>query len=146
MGVVSRMRREMSNLWTRKPVHISKLIGVVLISLWLLVSLRGSSVQALPKCPQARALPELSRNPYLSFDLSRLESRVDQLEAQLSQPRNGASSARPAPAPRLGQPVPSKDPMFDRLATMVIELKEQVSQVEARVSKLESQKLPRTAP
>lgn len=139
----------MGNLRSRKAAHISKLIGVLLISLWLLLSLQGTSVQALPRnCPQARALPELSRNPNLSFDLSRLESRVDRLEAQLPQPRKGANAARPvpAPAPRLGQPVPSKDPMFDRLATLVIELKEQVSQVEARLSKLESQRLPRTGP
>lgn len=137
----------MGNLRSRKAAHMSKLIGLLLISLWLLLSLRGTSVQALPRdCPQARALPELSRNPNLSFDLSRLESRVDRLEA-LSQPREKASARpAPAPAPRLGQPVPSKDPMFDRLATLVIELKEQVSQVEARLSKLESQGLPRTVP
>ena len=77
----------------------------------------------------------------LEVDLNGIESRLNRIEAQLNQlgrfapptatpPPSGSNSGRNTPLTR--------DQMFDRLATLVIELKQQVNKLETRVSKLES--------
>ncbi|RAM48214.1 MAG: hypothetical protein C6Y22_29170 [Hapalosiphonaceae cyanobacterium JJU2] len=80
-----------------------------------------------------------SRLNNLEADFNRLESQVNQLQSQLS---NRPSSSRrttitPSPPSRrnLSQ---QKDPMFDRLATLVVEVKRQVQGLEKRVTQLES--------
>ncbi|BAZ70410.1 MAG: hypothetical protein KME28_02265 [Pelatocladus maniniholoensis HA4357-MV3] len=80
-----------------------------------------------------------SRLNNLEADFNRLESQVNQLQSQLS---NRPSSSRrttitPSPSSRrnLSQ---QKDPMFDRLATLVVEVKRQVQRLEKRVTQLES--------
>lgn len=77
-----------------------------------------------------------SRLNNLEFDVRAIETRLDRIESQLGRPR---SSKAPATLPRGQQPQLSREQMFDRLATLVIELKQQVNQLEARVSQLESQ-------
>ena len=84
-----------------------------------------------------------SRIINLEFDINRLESRINQIELQLSQ-------TRPLPPPGNGNRKPSissrgrrmsqteRDKMFDRLATLVIELKQDIKGLEKRVKKLES--------
>ena len=81
-----------------------------------------------------------SRLNNLESDLNRLESRLNSIESQLG--RNG-SSGRITPTPsqssrvRRTQTQSQRDTMFDNLATLVIELKQQVNTLEARVKKLE---------
>ncbi|HLO84083.1 MAG TPA: hypothetical protein VK203_03580 [Nostocaceae cyanobacterium] len=79
----------------------------------------------------------------LESDLRRLELRLNQLEYSLGQnraspspninltPQQSTGSSR-----KLSQS--ERDRMFDRLATLVVELKQQVNQLNARVAKLES--------
>ena len=78
----------------------------------------------------------------LEVDLNGIESRLNRIEAQLNQLGRFAPPTPPTPRPsrsNLGRNTPlSRDQMFDRLATLVIELKQQVNKLETRVSKLES--------
>ncbi|MBW4665259.1 MAG: hypothetical protein KME01_13825 [Chroococcus sp. CMT-3BRIN-NPC107] len=79
----------------------------------------------------------------IQADISRIESRLNRLEAQISQISRGqapSAIASPSPSPRnLGrkQPQLSSEQMFDNLATLVIETKDRVNKLQARVSKLE---------
>ena len=80
----------------------------------------------------------------LSSDISRLRTRVNQLESQVrnlsrSIPRiNQPSQVNPPRSIDRGNTVDSSDPMFQRLATLVIELKEQVKDLDKRVKKIEN--------
>lgn len=77
----------------------------------------------------------------LEVDLNGIESRLNRIEAQLNQlGRFAPPTATPPPSrSNSGRNTPlSRDQMFDRLATLVIELKQQVNKLETRVSKLES--------
>lgn len=71
----------------------------------------------------------------------RLRSRVNRLESQLKRVRSPSSSGdgeqiRLPSSP----PAPSiQDPMFDRLAILVIELKERMNGLEARMDEIELQ-------
>ena len=77
------------------------------------------------------------------FDIRRIESRINRIESQLNQ-RGGAGSIRvpstSVPSYNSGRTRQrlSSDPMFDRLATLAIELRERMDKLEARISKLES--------
>lgn len=84
-----------------------------------------------------------SRLSNLESDLNRLESRLVYIESQLG--RSGSSPpsrTTPTPSlpsrPRRNQTQQQRDQMFDRLATLFVELKEQVNTLEKRVIKLES--------
>jgi len=73
----------------------------------------------------------------LEFDFRNLESRLDRLENQLGR------SSRPTPRTPTSENRRRDRPLtqaqsFDNLATLVIELKQQVNKLEARVKKLES--------
>ena len=82
-----------------------------------------------------------SRLYNLEADVNRVESRLNQIESVLNQNRS-PSSRLPVKLPQSARNnrrnVSQQDPMFDRLATLVVELKQQVNKLEARVSKLES--------
>lgn len=79
----------------------------------------------------------------------RLESRVRRLETQIMQVRSqisqisfpGVTTQRNSPGATGGDPGlltdPSLEEQFDNLATLAIELKQQVRQLETRVSQLE---------
>ncbi len=87
-----------------------------------------------------------SRVTNLDADLSRLESRINRIEAQLSQLSRGQSPVSPAPSPiNSGRKPPqlSREKMFDNLATLVVETKDRVNKLQARVSKLEKLQNPR---
>lgn len=87
---------------------------------------------------------EQSRINALEVDISGIESRLNRIEAQLNQFRRFESPGAPAPPPvspintGRNRTQLNREQMFDRLATLVIELKQQVNKLEARVSKLES--------
>ncbi|MBD2447956.1 hypothetical protein H6G76_12355 [Nostoc sp. FACHB-152] len=85
-----------------------------------------------------------SRLNNLEADFNRLESQFNQIESQLGRNRL-PSSARTTLTPRQstgrgnisqGQ----RDQMFDRLATLVVELKQQVNTLEQRIARLEARR------
>ncbi len=82
-----------------------------------------------------------SRLYNLEADVNRVESRLNQIESVLNQNRSQSSRlpvTLPQPARNNRRNVSQQDPMFDRLATLVVELKQQVNKLETRVAKLES--------
>ncbi len=90
-----------------------------------------------------------SRVNNLEFDIRDIESRLNRIESQLGQPSRSASPRTPTNSPNnRGRNLQqlSREEMFDRLATLVVETKQQVNQLEARVSKLESQGSPSKKP
>ncbi len=95
------------------------------------------------------AISQPSRFNNLDIDISRIESRLNRLEAQISQISRGqapVAPVSPAPSPRNSgrrQPQLSREQMFDNLATLVVETKDQVNKLQARVSKLEKLRNPR---
>ncbi|MBD2107505.1 hypothetical protein [Nodosilinea sp. FACHB-13] len=101
---------------------IGLLLGVLL---WL----------GLGHCAKAQSEARIDmRLSSLESELGRLRSQVRQIESQLSIPN------RPAPSlPTITSPgvEPSLDEQFDNLATLAIELKQQVRQLETRVTQLE---------
>ena len=80
-----------------------------------------------------------SRVNNLEFDINRLESRLNQIESQIGRTSRGRrpNFSRTSPR-RRGLSQRERDKMFDRLATLVIEVKQQVQTLEKRVKKLES--------
>jgi len=94
--------------------------------------------------------------PSLSAQVRNLKSRISRVEAEVRNLRSSTSriprpnvNSRPSPAPVSPPPhrsdrnqsenqvVNSSDPMFKRLATLVIELKEEVRAMEKRIDALE---------
>ncbi len=91
------------------------------------------------------AISQPSRVTNLDADISRIETRLNRIEAQLSQLTRGQAPLSPAPSPinsRRKPPQLSREQMFDNLATLVIETKQQVNKLQARVSKLEKLRNP----
>ncbi|WP_392534719.1 hypothetical protein [Nostoc sp. C117] len=113
-----------------KKIQVLILAGILVVIIW------GSLFSNTASSQQVE-----SRLNNLEADLNRVESRLNQLESQLKQPRQ-SSSPRTILTPRQStnsrQNLLQQDPMFDRLATLVIELKQQVNKLEERVSKIES--------
>nr|WP_290227856.1 hypothetical protein [Trichocoleus desertorum] len=95
---------------------------------------------------------------YLESRLSRLESDNYQLRAELSRlesqiynlSRSGARLPEPsrpaAPTVTPPRPTPANTPIVDRLATLLIELKERVTNVEARMTRLEKANASQRSP
>jgi uncharacterized protein YceH (UPF0502 family) len=79
-----------------------------------------------------------SRVARLESDLFGLKQQVNQLEARSRRANSPNTAPSTPPASASNRPQYSSDPMFDRLATLVIELKERLNAVEARLSKLEA--------
>jgi tetrahydromethanopterin S-methyltransferase subunit B len=132
-----------------------KKIAMLCIALLLVITAWGRLFSA-----PASSQQEQSRINALEVDINYIESRLNRIENQLNQlfrsesPRAPLTAPRPSPR-RNGQQGPSSNPsrnqlplnreqMFDRLATLVIETKQQLNKLEARVSKLESRRTPST--
>ncbi|PLZ04942.1 hypothetical protein [Fischerella thermalis] len=80
-----------------------------------------------------------SRLNNLEADFNRLQSEVNQLQSQLSNRPSSLPRTTITPSPsRRNLSQQEKDKMFDRLATLVVEVKRQVQGLEKRVTKLES--------
>ncbi|WP_017651687.1 hypothetical protein [Fortiea contorta] len=83
-----------------------------------------------------------SRINNLEADFNRFESRLNRLEAQINQTRQspspGVANIPPLSNPRRNVSQSERDRMFDRLATLVVELKQQVNKLETRILQLES--------
>jgi biopolymer transport protein ExbB/TolQ len=124
---------------------IFKKITLLCIAVLAVIITWGGLISA----PASSQLVE-SRLSALEVDTNRIESRLNQIEAQLNQLRRSESPRAPSSSPP-PSPINSgrnrrqlnRDEMFDRLATLVIELREQLRELEARVSKVESRGTPR---
>ncbi|MBW4560999.1 MAG: hypothetical protein KME32_07530 [Mojavia pulchra JT2-VF2] len=83
-----------------------------------------------------------SRINNLEADLRRVQLQLNQIQSQFGQGRFSPSprtTITPQPSgPRRNLSQQERDRMFDRLATLMVELKQQVNKLETRVSKLES--------
>jgi len=120
------------------------MVGVIALSFAVLIIL-------LPRFTPAHASQQVS------FRLSRLEtenrmlrSRLSQLETQIDRisRTSGVRMPEPSPPPAVGDLETSplaNDPMFDRLATLVIETRQDVFALQEQVEALESQ-LPSSQP
>ena len=86
----------------------------------------------------------------LQARISRLEQEVSQLRGSLNKPNSRpARTERSTPTPTIinppvvnGEAIGSSDPLYERLATLVIELKEDVRNIEQRLSEVEGQTAP----
>lgn len=99
------------------------------------------SIVAFSMVPANASMDE-GRISRLESDLARLESEVSQLSSQIRSLDRVGDRPRPNPVevPPIAQPetsVSSNDPMFDRLATLVIELKQRMDGFEERLVELE---------
>ena len=84
---------------------------------------------------------------YLESRISRLEaenyqmrSLITQLDAQVDALQQSGASRRSPTVPSITRTTPSSDPMFDRLATLVVELKQRVQALETQVAQLKQQR------
>ena len=108
-----------------------KKIGLLLLAIILIFITWGGLISQPVSSQQFD-----SRLNNLLSDFSRLESRVNRIESQLGQRGLGV----PATSSRAKKPRSSgirDQDMFDNLATLVIELKQDVRKLQKRVSKLE---------
>ena len=82
-----------------------------------------------------------SRLNSLEFDFRNLEARLDRLESQIYRTSRSNLPRTPNAGNRQrDRNTSTQMQSFDNLATLVIETKQQVNQLEARVKKLEAQK------
>ncbi len=113
-----------------------KLCIKTIFVIWLLTALSG--------CTSAQAASDMfeSRISRLEVDNYQLRSQLNQVESQLN--AISQSQYRIAQGNRTAPPVfpqgnkqrLSNDQMFDRLATLVIELKQRISKLEVQVAEL----------
>lgn len=106
------------------------LAGILVMIIWL----------GLLSNPAASQQIE-SRLNNLQADFNRVQSRLSQIESQLNQNRPPSSARTTITVPsgsRRNLSQQDRERMFDRLATLVVELKQQVNKLEERVSKIES--------
>ncbi len=89
---------------------------------------------------------QASSNSQLEFRIRRLETQIGQLRGEISGLRTRSSPSVNIIEVPPNENLPtdprshlrSGDPMFDRLATLVIELKQDFQQLEKRVNEIES--------
>src|SRR4028119_55874 len=77
----------------------------------------------------------------LEFRITQLESQISELRGQIYSLQNQASRVNRPQSPSSARTNPrmlSGDPMFDNLATLAIETKQDVIKIKERLSKLES--------
>lgn len=136
----------------RGTQHISTSFGLAVAMLQKLAIALFTLILLLGLWPHG-AVPQTFSN--VNVRVSNLESQVYQLRAEVSQLRSQVYSLNrsntqapialsPAPPipPRTAPPELTNKSMFDRLATLVIELKERIKDVEARLANLEKQGTP----
>ena len=107
---------------------------------WLIALLFLLLFAFLPQISNAQNARLESQISRLESDIFQIRSRLSNLESQIS--RVDRSSRTPSPTPQLPSPdqrtsIPPSDAMFDRLATLVIELKERIQVLEKKVAALE---------
>ncbi|MBD1845352.1 hypothetical protein H6F89_18465 [Cyanobacteria bacterium FACHB-63] len=104
---------------------------LVLFSLTILISL---AIQLFSPADAQIGLVE-SRLSRIETELVGIRSELNQLSA--SRPRAGVSVPSPSTSPAPPRSTKFTDAQFDRLATLVIELRERIKTVEEKVAKLQ---------
>ena len=114
-----------------------KRIGLMAIALFLVIITWGGIFSQPASSQQVE-----SRISNLEVDINRLESRLNRIESLLIQNRRLPSAQPPTITPQPpGRAVQQqRDQMFDRLATLVIELREDVRELQARLAKVEGRR------
>ena len=102
----------------------------------LLILAIGLGIQTIHREPVRAQSSEITS---LRTQVNRLETQVRRLNQQVFRLSQTTSSSNRRIPPSRVEPVPVEptDPMFDRLATLVIELKERVTILETRMEQLE---------
>ena len=120
-----------------KLINMFKKIGIICLVLCLGFAL-------LPRLTLAQSSAFLeSRVSRLETENIELRSQLSRIDSQLAQLAGRRSTSnRPAPSisSQPNRQVSSSDPMFERLATLVIELKERVQALESQVAALKKQR------
>lgn len=87
-----------------------------------------------------------SENLQLRSQISRIESQLNQFQGRTPSRPNLSTPVRPPTSPtvpyRGSTSALSSDPMFQRLATLVIELKERIQALEAQIAQSRGQRKP----
>jgi chaperonin cofactor prefoldin len=120
-----------------------------LLCLILLFGFAIIPVQVKAQVPlglESRLVRVESENRQLRSQISRIESQLNQLQGRTSSPPNLSTPVRPPTS----QTVPyrgststlSSDPLFQRLSTLVIELKERIQALEAQIAQSRGQRKP----
>jgi BMFP domain-containing protein YqiC len=125
----------MLKLLSRSLRNLLKPAGMVAIALALLLTFFSAPLFAQTSSQLGSRVARLeTENTTLRSRISRLESAISRLG------QGGGSSIQIEPPPEaVPSTLQSDDPMFDRLATLVIETKQQVLALEERVAALEAQ-------
>ncbi|MFB2937478.1 hypothetical protein ACE1B6_19695 [Aerosakkonemataceae cyanobacterium BLCC-F154] len=112
-----------------------------LLCLILIVALVIIPIQVKAQVPaglESRIARLEAANFQLQSQISRLESQINQLQGRSPSRPNLSTPVRPPTSPtvpyRGSTSALSSDPMFQRLATLVIELKERIQALEAKIS------------
>lgn len=121
------------------PARLKKFVSIGLALLLGLVFLQTF------KPAQAQSSGVDSRVSRLESEISTLRSQISRLESQVYRLDNragasGSTSTRREiePEPEYIPPRAVPDPMFTRLATLVIELKERIDGIDARLTDVEN--------
>lgn len=87
-----------------------------------------------------------AENLQLRSQISRIESQLNQFQGRTPSRPNLSTPVRPPTSPtvpyRGSTSALSSDPMFQRLATLVIELKERIQALEAKITPSRGQRKP----
>ncbi|NEP63133.1 MAG: hypothetical protein F6K31_40540 [Symploca sp. SIO2G7] len=120
---------------------MSKKISLICLALivgFILLSPRLTMAQSLSSL-QSRIFRLESANAQMRSRFSRLEGEISRLGGRVPSPAQRENIPAPVVPQRANQQVSSSDPMFQRLATLVIELKERINALEEQVAELKKQ-------
>jgi len=110
---------------------------------WLLFLLLLLLLVFVPRFSNAQSIGLESRISRLEAEIFQLRSRLSNIESQVSRVNQPSRTPSSTPTPQIPSPrqtkIPPSPEMFDRLATLVIELKERVQTLEDKVAELEAQ-------
>ncbi len=136
-GEISISVKESDPLNVMQPLSFRTIKRIGAIAFALVLLFLGQQI-FLPEKASAQLDARLSR---LESEVTLLRSSISRLETSLSRVDRGNIPALPT-TPRSDRPPTyrSDDPMFDRLATLAIELRERIDNLEGRVSALEHQR------
>ncbi|NJN57631.1 MAG: hypothetical protein HC879_09085 [Leptolyngbyaceae cyanobacterium SL_5_9] len=128
----------MLKLFSRSLKSLLKPAGMVAIALTLLLTFLSAPLSAQVSSQLGSRVSRLeTENTTLRSRVSRLENAISRLSQSGG---SGQIEIEIEPNPEAVPPtLRSDDPMFDRLATLVVETKQQVLALEERVAALEAQ-------